>query len=258
MKKYLLLISCTFLSSIFVSAQEEIIMTEEEVVTIDDKADEEEVQSSVAVNGSSYGFIFSWKKKPTESHWTGIGFAFSNLKNLEEADLNLSRSYSVMLNLMDYTVPLHHHWLFVTGLGFDWSRYHFKGNTGLQDVDGIARFVKNPEWEYESNKLLVYYATIPFLLEYQTKIGRNKHFFLQAGVEGLIKCYSKSQLDMITSHGVDKVNYHDLNILPVNARLVVRTGFDNFSFIGYYQPFSMFEKGKGPAIRSFGIGIMLN
>jgi len=63
---------------------------------------------------------------------------------------------------------------------------------------------------------------------------------------------------MRKAQGVDKVNFHDLNLLPLNFRLVLRTGFDNFSFFGYYQPYSMFEKGKGPDINSFGIGFMLN
>jgi len=220
-------------------------------------------KSNILFDGSSYNFAFSWKKKPTKSHWTGIGFAFSNLNDLDQEanDLILNRSYSITLNAVDYIVPLHYHWLFVTGWGIDWSRYHFRGNAALQSgSDGITRFVPDPEGRsYRSNKLLVYYATIPILLEYQKKIGGDKTFFVNGGVEGLVNLYSKSQVEIRTEQdGIKKVSYRDLNILPVNFRLVLRTGFDDFSIFGYYQPFSMFQAGKGPELRSIGIGIALN
>ncbi|MDR2086286.1 MAG: PorT family protein [Dysgonamonadaceae bacterium] len=235
----------------------------QEIVVTDDKPEE---KSSVFLDGSSYNVIFQWNKtnKPhrISSHWTGFGFAFSQLENLEkinpEPSLNLSRSYSVVLNLMDYNIPLSGHWVFASGLGFDWSRYHFRGNVGLQETGGISQFVKDPDWEYESNKLLIYYATIPLLLEYQTVIGHNKHFFIYGGIEGLIKCYSKSQLDKQTTRGIEKVNHHDLNLLPLNARITCRAGFDDYSIFGYYQPFSLFEKDKGPETYACGLGLMLN
>jgi hypothetical protein len=221
---------------------------------------QEEERSDILLDGSSISFIYSWKKKPTDSHWTGLSFAFSNLNGLdkENVDLRLNQSYSIDLSLIDYNVPLHHHWLFVTGLGFDWSRYHFKGNIGLQDADGITRFLPDVEGRnYRDSKLLVYYATIPLVLEYQKKIGKGRTFFINGGVEGLINLYAKSQVEVRTQHdGVRKVSYKDLNILPVNFRFVLKTGFSHyFGLFGYYQPYSMFQKGKGPDLTSFGIGI---
>jgi hypothetical protein len=223
---------------------------------------QEEEKSNILFDGSSYNFFFSWKKKPVKSHWSGLAFAFSNLNGLdnENVGLKLNRSYSIDLSLMDYNVPLHYHWLFVTGLGFDWSRYHFKGNVALRDDDdGISRFLPDSEGRsYRDSKLLVYYATIPLLLEYQKKVGKHKTFFINGGIEGLLNLYSKSQVEARTPDGIKKMSYKDLNILPVNFRLVLRTGFDNFSIFGYYQPYSMFQKGKGPELRSFGIGVALH
>ncbi|MDR1523770.1 MAG: hypothetical protein LBS79_00745 [Tannerella sp.] len=251
MKKIVRLTACALLAISPLWAQENAVAKTGTAGETDDR----NFKSLVSLNGSSYDFIFNWMKKPAEAHWTGIGFAFSNLENLQGADLNPNRSYSVLLNLTDYTVPLNYHFLFVTGLGFDWSRYHFRGNTGLQYADGIANFAKDPEREYKSSKLLVYYATIPIILEYQTK----SHFFISGGIEGLVKCYSKSQLDIRRPQGnIEKIHYRNPNIPPLNARFVLRTGFEHFSFFGYYQLFSMFEKGKGPDVRSFGIGLMLH
>lgn len=223
---------------------------------------QEEEKSDGFFDGSSCNFLVSRKKKPTESHWKGLAFAFSNLNGLEKENVNLrlNRSYSIDLKLMDYNVPLHYHWLFVTGLGFDWSRYHFKGNIGLQnDFDEISRFISGSEGQsYRDSKLLVYYATIPLLLEYQKKVGRGKTFFFNGGIEGLINLYSKSQVEARMPNGIEKLAYKDLNILPVNFRWFLQAGFDDFGIFWYYQPHSMFQKGQGPDLRSFGIGITLN
>jgi hypothetical protein len=260
MKKYLVLIICVILCINVTSAQENTIV-EENTASTNDTIVKFKERSSATLNGLTYNVMFSWKKKPLKSHWSGIEFAFSDLDNLQDATLIFERSYSVKLNISDFTVPLSHHWLFVSGWGLDFSRYHFKGNIGLQEgKDGISSFVPDElNRDYESNKLIAYYITIPILLEYQKKVGSSRTFYLNGGVEGLIKYYSKSQLDIRTQErGLAKVNYKNLNILPVNARFILRAGFNSFGIFGYYQPFSMFKNGKGPDIYPFGIGISLN
>jgi hypothetical protein len=231
---------------------------------------ENETQSSIIYNGSPYNFIFTWKKKATQSHWSGIGFAFSQLDGLEGVDLKLGKSYSIILNLGDYTIPLSHHWLLFTGFGLDFTRHHFKGNVGLEEIyihgqerdrlgEYVAGFVPDFDHHYKSSKLQAYYITIPLLWEYQTKITGNKMFYINGGVEGLIKYYSKSQIDIRTERSVEKVKYRDLNIRPLNFRFVLRIGLtNNVGIFGYYQPIPMFEFGKGPQIKPYGIGIAIN
>ncbi|MDR0845380.1 MAG: outer membrane beta-barrel protein [Tannerella sp.] len=259
MRKYLFTVICTALCVTVLSAQE-ITIEEGGGICIEQETVEPEPKSSVFFDGNSYNFIFSWKKKATESHWTGFGFAFSNLDGLEIANLNQSRSYSFILNLMDYVIPLDHHWLFSTGVGFDWSRYHFKDNVVLQNIDGIAQFKPDMDGSkaYKDSKLLLYYTTIPLILEYQYKVNRHKTFFIEGGAEGLIKCYSKSQTKYQTAEGTHRQKYRQLNTIPLNFRLITRIGFDDFSLYGYYQPVSPFEKDKGPDVNPYGIGLILN
>jgi len=217
-------------------------------------------KSSIKVSGSDYNFIFSWNKKKFDPHWSGFGMSFINFDNLKGADLKQSISYSFVLNLMEYYVPIdRYHWLFVTGMGIDWSRYHFKGNTGLTEKDGITFFEPSPEEvNYKSSKLLSYYITLPLLLEYQTKISKKRDFFVSGGLVGYIKCYSKSQVEYRTSEGKKQENKgRDLNILPVNARFMLQIGIDDISLFGYYSPFSLFKKDKGPEIYPVGVGLML-
>ena len=263
MKKNVLSLVFILLFTLPAFSQEEVFI-EEEVVATDTvlcaKAEvEQESKSTVIFSGSPYDFIFSWKKKAKESHWTGFGFAFSNLVDLGDVNLNLSRSYSIVLNLGDYIIPFNQHWLLATGLGFDWSRYNFRGNKSLQIVEGKTEFLPDRDnREYRYSKLKMCYATIPLLLEYQTKFNRRQHFFIYGGVEGLVKLGSKSQVEIKTPNGNIKETYKGLNLLPLNFRFTGRIGIEDVSIFGYYQPFSMFEKGRGPDFHPWGIGMMLN
>jgi hypothetical protein len=276
MKKNLFLLSGLFALALSVSAQEQnesrtivhstpLVKYEESVVyegrdTV--KTINSEAESSVFLDGSlNTDLVFFWKRrarKAEHGHWNGFKFAFVNLEGLEGADIRASQSYSVSLMPVSTQHAFDRHWLFLSGVGLDWTRYHFREDVGLQGKSGFTHFEPVPEdVSYKSSKLLTYYATIPLVFEYQTKVS-NHTFYIDGGVEGLLKYYSKSQVDIRTSKGVEKTSLgRDLNILPVNMRFVLQMGINDTGIFGYYQPFSMFEKGKGPDVRSFGIGICL-
>lgn len=222
--------------------------------------------SSVTYNGANYSFSFAWQKnEKLNIHLPGLSFAFINLAGLDDipnADLKAGKSYSVGLGLGDFSIRMTNHLAFGLGAKLDFSRYHFKGNVGLQEIPNdkgkhITEFVVDPEGrEYKSSKLIIYYVTIPAIIEYQTKVSRGKRFFVNAGVEGLIKYYSKSQVDIKKMGTVDKTTLgRDLNILPLSARLVCNIGFNDFGLTAYYQPTSLFKSDRGPDVNSWGIGI---
>lgn len=217
-------------------------------------------KSSVTYDGSLYDFAFSWKKKSKKAqhqHWTGLRFAFVGLDGLKGAELKASQSYSIAFVPISYVLPLDNHWLFISGIGLDWTRYHFEGDIGLQGKSEITHFEPAPEGKhYKSSKLLTYYFTIPLVLEYQIKIANRSTFHIAGGFEGLVKYYSKSQVDLRTTDGIQKTSLgRDLNLLPLNGRFVAQVGINNLGVFGYYQPFSMFKKAKGPDVKSVGLGL---
>lgn len=247
MKKTFLLLAFVALSSMPVLAQE----TENP---------QNSSKSAVTYDGSLYDFAFSWKKKSKKAqhqHWTGLWFAFVDLDGLKDAELKASQSYSIAFVPISYVLPLDHHWLFISGIGLDWTRYHFKGDIGLQGKSAITHFEPAPEGEhYKSSKLLTYYFTIPLVLEYQIKLAHRSTFHIAGGFEGLIKYYSKSQVDLRTPDGIQKTSLgRDLNLLPLNGRFVAQAGINDIAVFGYYQPFSMFKKAKGPDVKSLGFGL---
>lgn len=225
----------------------------------------EEPQSTIITDGSSYNFFFSWKKKKKlDPHWSGIGFSFLNFadNDVPGLDLMASKSYSVTFNPVEYSLQIgRSNWMLVSGLGIDWSRYHFKGNRGLEIAEGLTQFVPAPEGvNYQSSKLLVYYLTVPLLLEFQTNFGNHSRstFFISAGVVGYLKCYSKSQVKYHSTSGeVKEDKGRDLNINPFNLRYMAQIGVKNFNFVASYSPFSLFEKDKGPDLQTVSFGVAM-
>ncbi len=222
------------------------------------KPEVKEEVSSVQFDGSSYSVIFSWKKRKwLRPHWTGIGMGFMNYNsdNIPLGSLRMSKSHNFTVNLIDYHKQLSNHWLLVSGIGMEWSRYHFDQNAGLTKRDGVAFFEPAPEGvDYKSSKLLAYYMTIPLLLEYQP----SRNFHVSAGPVVFFKYYSKSQVKYKEDgREIVKNLGRDLNIRPVDLRFRFQIGFDDVALYTYYAPFSMFNKNKGPDLNTYTIGLML-
>ncbi len=217
---------------------------------------EKENESNILLGGSSYNFLFSWKKKKHLSpHWTGFGMGFMNYDDIPNGSLKMSKSHNFTVNLFDFHKQIgKSNWLVVSGIGAEWSRYHFDENAALTKVDGITIFQPAPEGiDYKSTKLLAYYITIPLLLEYQIS-----NFHVSGGVVGFFKYYSKSQVKYyVDNEKVVKNMGRDLNIRPVDMKLRLQVGINDISVYAYYSPFSMFGKDKGPDLKTYTIGIML-
>jgi hypothetical protein len=219
---------------------------------------QKEEESSILYGGSNYNFIFSWKKKKyLSSHWTGFGMGFMNYndKDIPYGKLKMSTSHNFTVNLFDFHKQIgKSNWLVVSGVGAEWSRYHFDDNAALTRVDGVTAFVPAPDGiNYKSTKLLAYYITIPLLLEYQVS-----DFHISGGVVGFFKYYSKSQVKYYEENKKRVQNMgRDLNIRPVDLRLRLQFGINDIAVYGYYAPFSMFEKDKGPDLNTYTIGVMI-
>ena len=214
--------------------------------------------SSVIYNGSSYNVIFSWKKnkKHLSPHWTGIGMGFMdyNSDKIPNGSLKMSTSHNFTVNLFDSHKQLSNHWLLVSGIGTEWSRYHFDENAALTKQDGKTLFEPAPEGiNYKSTKLLAYYVTVPLLFEYQAS-----NFHISGGAVAMFKYYSKSQIKYYIENKKYVENKgRDLNIRPIDLRLRIQIGFDDIAIYGYYAPISMFKKDKGPELRTYTIGLMI-
>jgi len=167
----------------------------------------------------------------------------------------MSTSHNFTLNLMTFQKQIRNsNWLLVSGMGLEWSRYHFDDNAALTKKDGVTFFEEAPDGiRYKDSKLLAYYVTIPLLLEYQVS-----HFHVSGGVVGYFKYYSKSQIKYKEEGKTIKQNMgRDLNIRPVDLRFRLQAGINDVSIYGLYAPFSMFNKNDGPDLNTYTIGLMV-
>jgi hypothetical protein len=222
--------------------------------------------SKIFLNGVSYDFSVSWQeqikcKHRLKSHYGSLGLAFSGLQGLKDYDVEplTGRSYTVMWNFADAGIPLNRHFFLVSGMGLDFTRYHFLGSVSLRDIDGKAEFVRdNPVKPYKDSKALFTYFKVPTLLEYQTGFSRKgKSFFIQGGLEFLFKIWSKSEIIAREDTGLKRHKFGGYNCFPANMRFLLRVGVSGISVFGYYQPTPLFQQGKGPELYPFGIGISI-
>lgn len=222
---------------------------------------DDETRSYVLFDGSSHDFAISWKKSKSRkyhTHWSGFGIGLLSYDESKVPNSSLipSRSLSYSLNITSYGFHIRNtNLMLVTGLGFDWHRYHFDDNARLDRVDGVAQFLPAPEGiKYKSSKLLAYYATVPLMLEFQP----TRKFHLAAGAVAFINYYTKSQVKYYVNgdkHIEDMKR--DLNLRRFDVKLKAQMGIGGFNIYGYYSPASMFEKHRGPDLKPFNIGLML-
>ena len=202
-------------------------------------------------------FFWQKKRKRLSPHWSGIGMGFMSYSSggVPNGDLAGSRSHNFSFNFISWKKQIaHSNWMLVSGLGLDWSRYHFDDNAALTEIDGVTQFVPALDGvNYKDSKLLTYYVTFPLLLEYQMS---NLH--ISGGAVAYFKYYSKSQVKYKDETGTHKPSMgRDLNIRPVDLRLRGQIGIDCVSLYVLYAPWSMFKSDKGPELRTCTFGVML-
>ena len=215
-------------------------------------------EKSYIIDGDNqFSFFWQKNKKTLNPHWSGMGMGFMNYSsgNIPNGVLAGSRSHNFSFNFISWKKQISHsNWLLVSGIGLDWSRYHFDDNAALTKIDGITRFELAPDdVKYKDSKLLTYYVTFPLLLEYQIS-----DFHVSGGIVAYFKYYSKSQVKFKNETGTHKPSMgRDLNIRPVDWRLRGQVGIGCVSLYALYAPWSMFKANKGPKLRTYTFGVML-
>lgn len=201
------------------------------------------------------------------AHWGGFEMGVSGLLNknggleLENGlyDLDYSSSISYNLNLFETKINLFSgHAGIITGLGFNWNNYAFKGNTTLSANNDGTVAVDQPGLTFSKNKLRATYVKIPVLLEFNTSLQSSKSFHIAGGVEGGFKLRSKTIQEYELEgekYDVDAKGHYNVNPWKLNA--VGRIGYKNFTLFANYGLTTLFEKDKGPEMYPFEVGITI-
>lgn len=204
-------------------------------------------------------------------HWSGLEVGINNYVNSDFKmeltpensfmDLNTGRSWNFNLNFLEYGLGLGTDKVgIVTGLGLEWNNYHFEdGNVIYENEDGIIERYDVPDLNssIQRAKLQTTYLTAPLLMEFQIPAGK-KRVHISGGVIGGVKIGSKTKVVYTVSGDKqkDKVK-DDFNLSPLRYGFTARIGYRNLNLFANYYPTPLFEKGKGPELYPFSLGLRL-
>jgi hypothetical protein len=173
-------------------------------------------------------------------------------------DLNTSKSWVLNFLFPSINIPVTRHLGFVSTIGLNFSTYRFDGNNSIKKYDYgvIGPLYPDPGISFTKSKLESTYLTLPLLLEGQIPLsGHRNTINVGAGAIGALKLCSKTKFtsdDGKKSRTRTKDDF-SMNVLRWGA--TARVGYDHIQVYGTTYFTQLFEKGKGPELYPYEVGI---
>jgi len=173
-------------------------------------------------------------------------------------DLNTTKSYNWNLLLPCINIPFARHFGMATTIGIAFNKYRFDGdNSIIKDEDGvIGPLYPEPGDSYDKSKLVTTYAILPLILEAQIPVSNSHRTInLGAGVIGAAKLGSHTKIVYAGDDKQKESNKDDFSLNTFRWGATARIGYEFFQIYGtcYFTP--LIEKGKGPELYPFEVGI---
>lgn len=174
-------------------------------------------------------------------------------------DLNTAKSSAFNIYTPPVSLGFTRHFGLVTALGINFNNYRFDGNnTIIVDEDGLVAPAYPAEpVQYVKSKLATVYGTIPVLLELQIPVSHGSTLNLGAGVVGSVKLGSHTKVVYHDDGKQKDKNRDDFNLNVLRYGVTARAGYEMVQVYGTCYLSPMFEKGRGPELYPFEIGIAL-
>jgi opacity protein-like surface antigen len=208
-------------------------------------------------------------RKRFSGHLGGIEFGYNNftsgkwLKNETplEGWLDLNTAKSTSFNVVSPSVSLGfaRHFGLVTALGLNFNNYRFDGNNSITvDGEGIVTpsYPEDPI-RYDKSKLATIYGILPVMLEVQIPVSYSSTINLGAGVTGAVKLGSHTKVVYHDDGKQKEKNRDDFNLNVLRYGVTARAGYEMVQVYGTCWLSPMFEKGRGPELYPFEIGLSL-
>ncbi|MBN8695417.1 MAG: PorT family protein [Bacteroidetes bacterium] len=138
------------------------------------------------------------------------------------------------------------------GAGFSTHNVHTNGEI-TYSIDGKYTSLQPITRPYKRNKLSCNYVEIP--LELRIRTGANSHGFKLA-IGGRIGYMYNAHTKVIDDDGKRKV-YWIKNLNPWRYGVSFRIGYDKYTIQGFYALSELFDKGNGPKMVPYSIGVGL-
>lgn len=173
-------------------------------------------------------------------------------------DLYTAKSSNFSFLLPSVNLGFTRHFGIAATIGIDWNTYRFDGNNSIvKGADGvIGPYYPDPSVSYSKSKLNTTFATLPVILEAQIPVaGSHRTINIGAGVIGALKLGSNTKVVYYNNGKKKDKNRDDYSINPLRWGATARVGYDFFQVYGTCYLTSMFEKGKGPELYPFEVGV---
>lgn len=218
--------------------------------------------------------IIEYKEvKKFKGHWSGFelginGFMDNNQSMTQTGeiawmDLKQGRSWNTNINFTQYSIGFGTDKAgLVTGLGLEFNDYHFSNPISLKVVDGVtvvdSSYIQ-AGYRVEKTKITMLHLTLPLLLEFQLPMGekRKDRIYISAGVVSGVRLGSHTKVVYDDGSRRKDKNRGDFNIATLRYGLTARMGYKGIRLFANYYPVQLFEKGKGPELYPFAIGLVL-
>jgi hypothetical protein len=173
-------------------------------------------------------------------------------------DLNTAKSYYFDFLLPCLNIGFTRHFGIATTLGINFNKYRFDGNNSIvKDENGVIGPLYPPAGiTYSKSKLATTYATLPVILEGQIPVsGSHRTINIGAGVVGAVKLGSHTKVVYYTGGKEKNKDKDDFSLNTLRWGTTARIGYECFQIYSTYYFTTMFEKGKGPELYPFEIGM---
>lgn len=212
------------------------------------------------------------KERKFKGHWAGFEWGFNGYLtpgksavmdgDLKFMELKQGRSWNINLNFLQQSIGLGTDRAgLVTGLGLEFNDYHFRNKTNFKVQNGntvVDSTYILAGYKVNKSKFSTQQLVVPLLFEFQIPVGGDKkRLFLSAGVIGGVRFGSHTKVEYeFNGEKKDKVK-DDFNLFSFRYGLTARVGYRALKLFANYYPTPLFEKGKGPEVYPFSVGLIL-
>lgn len=212
----------------------------------------------------------SKKRKSPNSIWSGFELGINGWLNSDGGlnmdtvnsnfNLNYGKSIAVNFNLWEVSGRIIGNNVFVTtGLGSEINNYRFDKNIRMQNVNDTLSLFNEGDIKYIKSKFTVGYLNAPLYLTFATNpIKKGKRLFISPGVTAgwRFTSYNKRKIEVDGDESKSR-NKNDFNLNPFRVNASLRVGYGDFVLFANYSLTEFFQKGKGPDLTPFSVGVRI-
>lgn len=208
------------------------------------------------------------KKDKPNSIWSGFELGINgwlnsdNSLNMDSVNsnfgLNYGKSIAVNFNLWEVNAKIIKNNVFLTtGLGSEINNYRFEKNVRMIGNSNPLELQVEDSVKYIKSKFTIGYLNAPLYLTFATNpIKKGKRIFISPGVTAgwRFTSYNKRKIEVDGDESKSR-NKDEFNLNPFRVNASLRIGYGDFVLFANYALTDLFQRGKGPDITPFSVGV---